>query len=270
MVSPSSCGDAKHLLSPPPVRLVASGIWGAASWKDRRILELGCGVGLTGIVCASLGARAVILTDLEEVVQQITKPNVEENQRILTTVGGRGSPRICAMALSWGDTDNEADVASALDAMAPPLILGVRNNKNGNTNSRNKKASKKKCVNDKDQTFTTSVIPSRKGMPDVLLIGDVAYQHRPGAASHFDVLLSTTLNCTDEQTILVFGTRMRMPASADLLNMLHEHFDEVVFPPIEAHEIDPAFDFKTIGRKHQITIHIMKRKPKPFIPNDCC
>ena len=56
-------------------------------------------------------------------------------------------------------------------------------------------------------------------------------------------------------------TTMRMPASADLLDMFRSHFDELVDPPIEAHEVDPkAFGIEVLGRKHNISIHIMRRK----------
>ncbi len=48
----------------------------------------------------------------------------------------------------------------------------------------------------------------------------------------------------------------RMPASADLLDMFREHMDEIADPPIKANEIDPTF----AKFKHQITIHIMKKK----------
>lgn len=97
-------------------------------------------------------------------------------------------------------------------------------------------------------------------MPDIVLIGDVAYQHKPGAPSHFDALISTVLRVTDGHTVVVFGTRMRMPASADLLSMFLAHFDEVVLPPIEAHEVDETFRPDVLGRKHNISIHVMKRK----------
>ena len=50
----------------------------------------------------------------------------------------------------------------------------------------------------------------------------------------------------------------RMPASADLLDMFLEHMEEVTTPPIKADEIDPTFN----KFKHQITIHIMKKRQK--------
>jgi hypothetical protein len=47
-----------------------------------------------------------------------------------------------------------------------------------------------------------------------------------------------------------------MPASADLLNMFLEHMEETMTPPIRADEIDPTFH----KFKHQITIHVLKKK----------
>ena len=79
--------------------------------------------------------------------------------------------------------------------------------------------------------------------------------------SHFDILLSTLLKfATTPKTTVVFGTRMRMPASADLLEMFREHFTEVVQPPVEAQEVDTAFNEKNLGRKSLITIHFFQRK----------
>ncbi len=42
--------------------------------------------------------------------------------------------------------------------------------------------------------------------------------------------------------------------------MFREYFDEVVQPPVEAHELDMAFNEKVLGRKSLITIHFFKRK----------
>jgi len=57
----------------------------------------------------------------------------------------------------------------------------------------------------------------------------------------------------------MFGTRMRMPASADLLDMFRVFFDEMI-EPVEAHEIDDRFNSAHLGKKSMITIHIFKRK----------
>lgn len=56
--------------------------------------------------------------------------------------------------------------------------------------------------------------------------------------------------------MLVFFTRRRMPASADLLDMFLEHMETVANPPIEVDEIYPSFN----KFKHQITIHVFKKR----------
>lgn len=106
--SPASASVPKRLFEHP-------GLWW--HWKDKRILELGCGVGLTGLIAASLGARAVLLTDLDAVVERVTKPNIEMNSAVLGgfragsmgtgtkgKAGGQtgGVNRVAALPLCWG------------------------------------------------------------------------------------------------------------------------------------------------------------------------
>ena len=202
------------------------------------VLELGCGVGLTGLVAAlALDADISILTDLQVVIDRVTSPNVVHNTS-QSTGGSRtinnGRGRVIAMPLCWG---NEADEMSVL------RILQDHNSKK--TSSRRKK---------KKGRETT---PPVRDKPDLVLIGDVAYQHRPGAPSHFEALLSTLLHVTDEQTLVLFATRVRMPASIDLLCMIREHFDDMVDPPLRADEVDSS---SFANQKHNMTIHFLQRK----------
>ena len=215
---------------------------GMGSWKEKRILELGCGVGLTGLVAAAMGARVTVLTDLTEVIQKVTIPNVEIN----APNHNHKNKNVVAIPLCWGNEEQELQCATLLDTLAPPLLPKPT------TTTTTKKKKKKSLIQQQQQQ------PTREGIPDVVLIGDVAYQHKPGAPSHFDILISTTLKFTDEHTIVIFGTRMRMPASADLLHLFKQYFDEIVQPPIEAHEIDPKHF--SCGKKHNITIHFFKKR----------
>ena len=168
------------------------------STKDLSVLELGCGVGLTGIVAAAvLGTQLTVLTDLEVVVEKVTEPNVELNSTHsaksnggqspyrLTKAGKRG--RIMAMPLCWG---NERDEDAVLECFRKLTKYPSK--------SQRKKKGKDKHPNNLGI-----------GQPDMIIIGDVAYQHYPGAPSHFDVLLSTVLRFMGPNTIVVFGTRMR-------------------------------------------------------------
>lgn len=209
------------------------------SWKDIRVLELGCGVGLTGLVASALGAKVTLLTDLQVVVDKVVQQNTECNTLAgpnrqcgyrTTQSGGR----VVAMPLCWGDEQQEQDAKAALERLTSKPQTRRKSHKGASTKQ------------------------TREGIPDLILIGDVAYQHKPGAPSHFDALLSTLLKFVDEETLVIFGTRMRMPASADLLEMFRQHMDELVTPPIEAHELDESFAENELGRKHNMTIHILK------------
>lgn len=221
-----------------PPRLLAA----FPSIKDLVVLELGCGVGLTGIVAAAvLGTKLTLVTDLKVVVDKVAEPNVAQNSNTpmgskqsyrITTAGKRG--RILAMPLCWGSEEDELAVQE--------MLLGL---------PRPPKSPKKQKSGSKDLSCAND--PT---MPDIIVIGDVAYQHKPGAPSHFDALMSTVLRFLGPQTLVVFGTRMRMPASRDLLELFSVHMEEIVTPPVTADEIDPAF-----GKfKHQITVHVFRKR----------
>jgi len=254
-------------------RLVAAfGIW-PNCWKDCIILELGCGVGLSGLVASSLGARFTLLTDLKDVVDKVTQTNVTINKLVLCTAKSsekKKQNKCIAMPLCWGNVEDEMACAKIMDEMylsnSGKKKPSIRKKKKkhllptGRTTT-NTTTNTTAISTDKDDLQSKDVTPTKEnriGKPDIILIGDVAYQHKPGASSHFDVLLSTLLKFVGDNTIVVFGTRMRMPASVDLLNMFRSHLDEIVQPPIEAHEIDVAFQGKNLGRKHHITIHVFK------------
>ena len=221
-------------------RLKTPGLW-PKSWKQCNVLEFGCGVGLTAIVAASLGAKLSLLTDLDVVVDKVTKPNVELNRNLF----GIGQ-KVIAMPLCWGNEIDEQNCRKILDENFK-VVKGPSR----------RKTKKGKSITSPENNSSIE----KSSDPDIILIGDVAYQHKPGAPSHFDILLSSLLKfATTDSTTIVFGTRMRMPASMDLLEMFREHFDEVVNPPVEAGELDLAFHERNLGRNSLITIHVFKRK----------
>ena len=75
------------------------------NWAGAQVLELGAGVGLTGLLIAALGA-CVTMTDLPGVVGLIQE-NIDSNAHMLRLCPGAGTAT--AAALPWGD-------ASALEA----------------------------------------------------------------------------------------------------------------------------------------------------------
>ncbi|KAK9818643.1 hypothetical protein WJX74_007532 [Apatococcus lobatus] len=70
-------------------------------WKGKKVLELGCGVGLLGLVFAALGAD-VILTDLLH-AKDLVEANIRNNCCALGINGGRASFN----ELAWGQTNVE-------------------------------------------------------------------------------------------------------------------------------------------------------------------
>ncbi|GAB5354227.1 hypothetical protein AAMO2058_000101600 [Amorphochlora amoebiformis] len=69
------------------------------SLEGLRVLELGCGTGMVGIISAALGAK-VTCTDLPNIFPRATK-NIEVNADAIKK--GGGTARACAF--TWGDRD---------------------------------------------------------------------------------------------------------------------------------------------------------------------
>lgn len=217
-------------------------------WREKvsfdTVLELGCGVGLTGLAAAvALAPKLVLLTDLAVVVDQVTTRNVVQNtterakQRFM---GPTKSTRVVPVPLSWGDAAEEDHVKGILWEHRATVTQSTH---------RRRKTRKK----GKDHI---EIPPERcDHAVDLVLIGDVAYQQRPGAPSHFDIFLSTLLQFVDEHTLVLFGTRIRMAASMDLLDMLHEHFCPVR-EPLSAEDIEPS----VAEVKHNMSFHFLKLK----------
>eukprot|EP00041_Stephanoeca_diplocostata_P012992 m.221060 g.221060 ORF g.221060 m.221060 type:complete len:319 (-) comp19179_c0_seq4:569-1525(-) len=67
---------------------------GEAYFRGKRVIELGCGPGIPGILAAKLGAADIVLTDFEDGVLEVTRRNVEANNEL-------GSCRI--VKLDWRD-----------------------------------------------------------------------------------------------------------------------------------------------------------------------
>jgi hypothetical protein len=193
-----------------------------------------------------------VLTDLACVIDRITQPNVELNRASLL----KGAGPVAAVPLCWGDAQDEAAVLKllqSLDPAFPPLEPTGAPSAQPNPlpRHRNPRASRA-------GTSPRSNLHHSPGLPDLILVGDVAYQHKPGAPSHFEALVSTLLLLAPPEagTLVVFGTRLRMPASSDLLDLLLHHFHQIVEPPLRADEVNGLFR----NVKHNMTIHFLQRK----------
>jgi hypothetical protein len=198
------------------------------------------------VAATAFRSKLTILTDLQVVVDKVTKGNLVQNSTAATKPFRMlGGGKAVTVPLCWGCSEDEKTVRELL----------VKQDSESTTKGRRKKKGGKEALTDTSP---------RSGYPDLILIGDVAYQHKPGAPSHFDVLLSTLLQFTDAKTLVAFGTRIRMPASGDLLDMFLQYFDPVVSPPLAAEEVDPNF----AGVKHNMSIHFLRRKDTET--NSCC
>ena len=247
-------------------------------WKETTVLELGCGVGLTGLVAAHMGAKLTILTDLKVVVEKVTETNIQANSdpgpnKLCGYRTTRTGGKVLSAPLCWGDKDDEQAVESLLQRFGtgapggstaarpkrkqqrkPTNSLTGKGNNNDDNDNNSSSSNNKTADNNQQQRY-----------PDLILIGDVAYQHRPGAPSHFEALISTLMKFVGPNTFVLFGTRMRMPASRDLLDMFREQLDEVAV--VEAHEIDESFASLENNRKHNMSIHLFRwQQPNDNVP----
>uniref|UniRef100_A0A7S2YCN9 Calmodulin-lysine N-methyltransferase n=1 Tax=Entomoneis paludosa TaxID=265537 RepID=A0A7S2YCN9_9STRA len=211
------------------------------------ILELGTGVGLTGLAAAAaLRPSLVLLTDLQVVVEKVTQRNIEENTQAQKRHRLLGKTMCIGHPLCWGLREDEEAVAGLIEEYQLS---------NASSSSSKRKTKKKQSSNQQKIAASTDDQSNRLGKPDIILIGDVAYQHKPGAPSHFEALHSTLLQFLHADTIVIFGTRIRMPASNDLLTLFLEDLEPLI-PPIPADELEPLFG----SLKHNMSIHFLRRR----------
>lgn len=200
-----------------------------------------------------------VAMDDKHVLDNVPKPQLPLH--IYTMNGRNQNGRLIATPLCWGDPNDMNAVRSMIRYLQSPQPI------HHHTNHQNATTDDSTIIqrsDDNDDRGSTGRNDDTDGIPDILIVGDVAYQHKPGAASHFDILLETILHFTKtDHTLLIFGLRIRMNASMDLYQMLLHDFVDII-EPIVPHEIDPIRFPNHSNKKHMntMTIHFMKRKQR--------
>ena len=91
------------------------------SIRDRDVLELGAGVGVVGLVCASLGARSVTLTDRDEAALALMHTNVRLNGYYDATAVSECE--VSVERLDWGDVGTYIQPPNAFEYVVAADVL---------------------------------------------------------------------------------------------------------------------------------------------------
>lgn len=132
----------------------------ASLMQDRRVLDLGAGTGLVGLVAAQLGARAVTLTDVDRVIPLLAH-NVQLALASVTPSYSPAAAPISARSLWWGHAE---EMQQLLSERGPfDTILGCE------------------VIYQQQESVREALFSTIKHLlaPDGILV--IAYQHRDGA-----------------------------------------------------------------------------------------
>uniref|UniRef100_A0ACD5YYE0 Uncharacterized protein n=1 Tax=Avena sativa TaxID=4498 RepID=A0ACD5YYE0_AVESA len=86
--------------------------------KGRSVIELGSGIGITGILCSRF-CKEVVLTDHNDEVLEIIKKNIE-----LQSTSGNAEAALTAEKLEWGNNDHISNIVKEHPA-GFDLIVGA-------------------------------------------------------------------------------------------------------------------------------------------------
>jgi predicted nicotinamide N-methyase len=92
--------------------------------KDKKVVDLGSGTGVTSVASAILGATNVVCTDGEENVVRLASDNINHAYNEIRKVESSLSERIIVKKYWWGDgsmKDDDCDVVLVADCVLPKL-----------------------------------------------------------------------------------------------------------------------------------------------------
>ncbi|GMH86873.1 hypothetical protein TrST_g12256 [Triparma strigata] len=217
--------------------------------RGMNFLELGAGCGMTGIVVGALGGRWVCCSDMVEVVEGVTKVNVEINRELYSGKGGSNS-RVVAMAVPWGEEN-----FGLVDAVFSKMVEDTKTSK-------------------LDVIVAVDIAYQRPGMPPhfewfletMKYIYEVKCQAQGGNGEGGGRKKKKGKGKEAEEKELpmfIYGHRRRMGSSEDLLNLVYEYFEDVR-EPIPADEIDGRVFKKE--EKHGIMVHVLRWRKGNIMP----
>ncbi|KAJ3041099.1 Protein fam86a, partial [Rhizophlyctis rosea] len=142
---PSQSTEPAHITLRETEATISNGTTGLRTWEaairfseyilvnpsivsSKRVIELGAGAGLLGLVCAHMGAKSVELTDVDSGVLNLLHQNIEINFPNLSQAG-KCIPTV--RRLDWETVTSEsirsmeADVVVCADVVYDPSIYGL-------------------------------------------------------------------------------------------------------------------------------------------------
>jgi predicted nicotinamide N-methyase len=192
--------------------------------EGKSVLELGCGLGIPGMICSLLGAKQVILSEQDQLVPLLVK-NIESNF----------APRRSNEDNSVNSTEDNATAAATPQAVA--LNWGVEE--------------------------AELILSNRKGERfDVILICDCVFE--PLYGDSWKLLCETlgVIVFDDSTEVLISCERRSEDAIDDFLAMLGEKFViDIAWTNFEDSELDTLLQSSHVGgEKKPLRIFSVKRK----------
>lgn len=183
------------------------------TFRDKDILELGCGTGLSGIFCAKFGAKSVLMTDFNQTVLETVTENAKLNNL----------PNVSIKRLDWLELlkDHQVEALTNED--------GVKSAKN----DENASQALQELHLDSTPTDSFNVI-EKVGTFDTIIGSDIVYD--PEHAEIVPKVLNRLLSYNDgARAYIAVGPR---PEAARFMHIMDNDYDFEMVMRQEPHYVD--------------------------------